>query len=317
MPLNYDAIAALTEKKYIPELVDNFFKSHALLVLLKERAYKPFSGFKIVEPLIYGELSGVTSYAGYDTLTYDQNTPITAAEFDWKHLVAPIIWPKTDEIVNNGSDVQVKDAIKSKVQIAELTLTKAFAAQIYGDGTGNSGKDITGLGATIATTGVYGGIDRATYDWWRGKVYANGGTPRPLTTRLMRSVFLDLSDGPDHPDLIITTDKLWNRYAEMAEGKLTLTNTNSRKLADLGFQVLEFMGKPVVNDKDCPAGTMLFLNLKYLKLRYSPIANFSTTRIHQSDNQVAFKQEILWSGNLTCSNCSKQGKIVDLDESQY
>ena len=317
MPLNYDAIAALTEKKYIPELVDNFFKSHALLVLLKERAYKPFTGLKIVEPLIYGELSGVTSYDAYDPVTYDQNTPITAAEYDWKHLVAPIIWPKTDEIKNNGSDVQVKDAIQAKVQIAEESLKKAFATQIYGDGTGNSGKNITGLGATIATTGTYGGIDRATYTWWQAKVYANGGTARPLTTRLMRKMFLELSDGPDQPDLIITTDALWNRYAEIAEGKLTLSNQNSRKLADLGFQVLEFMGVPVVNDKDCPAGTMYYLNLKYLKLRYSPIANFSTTRIHQADNMVAFKQEILWSGNLTCSNCSRQGKILDLDESQY
>lgn len=317
MALNYDAIAALTEKKYIPELVDNFFNSHALLALLRKRAYKPFTGYKIVEPLIYGELANVTSYSGYDTLTYDETTPITAAEFDWKHLVAPIIWAKTEEVVNNGSDVQVKNVIQAKVKIAELSLEKAFASQVYGDGTGNSGKDITGLGAMIATTGVYGGIDRATYTWWNAKVYANGGTARPLSTRLMRSVFMDLSDGPDQPDLIITTNKLWNRYAEMAEGKLTLSNTNSRKLADLGFQVLEFMGVPIVADMDCPAGKMYFLNLQYVKLRYGPIANFSTTKIHQADAQVAFKQEILWSGNLTCSNCRRQGVITDLDETQY
>lgn len=317
MDLNYDAIAALTKKKYLPKLVDNFFNSHALLALLRQKAYEKWTGHKIVEPLIYGELSGVTSYSGYDTVTYDQNTPITAAEFDWKHLVAPIIWPKTDEVQNYGSDVQVKNAIKAKMQVAELSLKKQFASQLYGDGTGNSGKDITGLGAMISTTGVYGGIDRATYAWWKAVVYSNGGTARPLTTRLMRKMFLEISDGSDQPDIIITTDKLWNRYGEMAEGKLTLTNKNSRMLADLGFQVLEFMGKPIVADKDCPAGEMYFLNLDYVKLRYSPIANFALTKVHQSDNQIAFKQEILWSGNLTCGNCSRQGKITDLDESQY
>ena len=36
MSLNYDAIAALTEKKYIPKLVDNFFNSNPLLVSKKE-----------------------------------------------------------------------------------------------------------------------------------------------------------------------------------------------------------------------------------------------------------------------------------------
>lgn len=317
MPLNYDAIAALTKKKYLPKLVDNFFSSHALLKLLKEKAYEEWSGYKIVEPLIYGELSGVKSYSGYDTLTYDQNTPITAAEFDWKHLVAPVIWPKTDEVMNHGSDVQVKNAIKAKMQIAELSLKKQFASQLYGDGTGNSGKDITGLGAMIATTGTYGSIARADYAWWQAKVYSNAGTARPLNTRLMRKVFLELSDGDDQPNLIITTDKLWNRYAEMAEGKLALNNKDSKMLADLGFQVLEFMGKPIVSDKNCPAGTMLYLNLDYIKLRYSPAANFDMTKVHQSDNQVAFKQEILWSGNLTCGNCRRQGKITDLDETQY
>lgn len=317
MPLNYDAISALTKKKYIPKLMDNFFKSHALLKLLKEKAYKEWTGYKIVEPLIYGELANVTSYSGYDTLTYDQTTPITAAEFDWKHLVAPIIWPKTDEVQNYGSDVQVLNAIESKMQIAELTLKNKFATQVYGDGTGNSGKDITGLAAMIAATGTYGTIDSATYTWWQSQVFSNGGTARPLTTRLMRKAFLALSDGDDQPGLLITTDKLWNRYAEMAEGKLTLQNKDSKMLADLGFQVLEFMGKPIVADKDCTAGTILLLNLNYLKLRYSPIANFAVTKVHQSDNQVAFKQEILWSGNLTCGNRRKQGKITDLDESQY
>lgn len=321
MPLNYDAIAALTEKKYIPELVDNFFKSHALLALLKDRAYKPWQGLKIVEPLIYGELQHVTSYDAYDNLQYDQTTPITAAEFDWKHLVALIIWPKTDEVKNYGSDVQVKNAIQAKIKVAEQSLMKQFSSQVYGDGSGNGGKDLTGLGAMVANTGVYGGIDRATYTWWNAVVDSNSGTPRPLNTRLMRKMFLAVSDGPDQPDLIITTDALWNKYAETAEGKLAINSRASSRdgkmLADLGFQVLEFMGKPIVADKDCPAGTMLFLNLDYLKLRYSPIANFSMTRVHQADAMVAFKQEILWSGNLTCSNCRRQGKITDLDESQY
>jgi len=321
MPLNYDAINALARKKYIPKLTDNFFKSHALLALMmKGDRYKQFDGHTIVEPLIYGELSGVKSYRGYDTVTYDQNIPITAAEFPIKHLVAPISIAESEDIETSGSgDVAVKNLIQSKFEIAELSLKKQFAAQLYADGTGNSGKDITGLGAVIATTGTYGGIDRATYTWWRAIIHSNSGQVRPLTTRLLRKLFITLSDGPDQPDLIILTDALWNRLAELHEGKIRITTKDSVYLADMGFQVLEFMGKPVVADKDAPAGTIMVLNTKYLKLRYSPAANFRTTKWRRESGAhfIGQIQEILWSGNLTCSNCSKQGKLTDLDEAGY
>lgn len=315
MALNYDAITALTRKKHIPKLIDNFFNSHPLLVMLRDRQ-KPASGVKIVEPLIYGELANVQSYKGFDTITYDQTIPITAAEYSWKHLVAPIVFAKTDEIENAGEE-QVLSALEAKVRIAEESLKKQFSVQIYGDGAGNAGKNIDGLGIAVANTGTYGGIDRATYAWWQAKVYANGGAARPLTTRLMRQVYLAVSDGQDKPGIIVTTKALWNRYAEIIEGTIQVQTDAGKKLASLGFQVLEFMGTPVVWDNECPAGAMYFLNTDYLQLRYSPQANFTPTRWRQSDSMVAAKQEILWSGNLTSSNCRRQAKLVDLDETGY
>ncbi|QNB45844.1 phage major capsid protein [Thermanaerosceptrum fracticalcis] len=318
MALNYNAITALTRKKHVPKLVDNFFNSHPLLVLLKKRdkGYSPFEGHSIVEPLMYGELNNVGSYGAYDTTNYDQSTPITAAEFAVKHLVAPITLSFPEEVQNHGSDVKVLDLLDAKYQVAEETLMKKFSTQLYGDGTGNSGKDITGLGACVAASGTYGNISPVDFAGWVAQVDSNSGQARPLNTRMMRRMFLSSSDGPDKPDLIITTDKIWNRYAEMAEGKLQLS-TNSKMLADLGFQVLEFMGVPIVADKDCTAGTMFFLNTKYLKLRYSPIANFKATPVRPADTYIGIKQEILWSGNLTCSNRRRQGKITDIDETGY
>lgn len=321
MPLNYDAITALARKKYIPNLTDNFFKSHALLALMmKGDRYKPFDGHTIVEPLIYGELSGVKSYRGYDTVAYDQNIPITAAEYPIKHLVAPVSIAESEDIETTGSgDIAVKNLMESKFQIAEKSLKKQFATQLRGDGTGNTGKDITGLGATIATTGTYGGIDRATYTWWKAVVHSNSGQARPLLTRLMRKLFIALSDGPDHPDIILTTDPLWNRLAEIMEGKIRITTKDSAYLADLGFQVIEFMGVPVVNDKEATASTMEMLNTKYLKLRYSPAANFRPTKWRRAPGTqfIGQMQEILWSGNITCSNAMMQGKLTDLDETGY
>lgn len=38
MPLNYAALEALTKKKYIPKLIDEFFTSTPLLTKLRDKA---------------------------------------------------------------------------------------------------------------------------------------------------------------------------------------------------------------------------------------------------------------------------------------
>lgn len=315
MALNYGALTALTRDKYVPKLVDNFFKSTPLLAMLRDRQKEWNGGPAIVEPLIHGELSGGTSFSGYDTVTYPQTTPITAAKFDPKFLVQPVIIADTEVEQNTGPE-QVLSLLEAKMEIARLTLSKLFSTQLYADGTGNSGKDITGLGAVLSTTSTYGGIAVADMSTWAAKVNALSPA-QPLTTALMRKMFLDVSDGNDKPDVIITTKALWNRYAELAEGRITVTSSVGEKLANLGFQVLEFMGVPVVWDADCPAGYMYFLNTKYLQLRVSPRMNFTATKWHRADNMIADKCEILWGGNLTCNQRRRQGLITGLDESGY
>lgn len=321
MPLNYSAIDALTKKKYIPEMVDNIFKSTPLLVKLRQRQKTYDGGPKIVEPLIYGSLTGGNSYATYDTLTYDTNIPITAAEFSPKNLVQPFIISRDEERQNAGSDTQVINLLEAKFEVAKKSFIDMMATQLYSDGTGNSGKDLTGLAAAVSATGTYGGIDRSTYSWWQAKVYDNGGTARALTLDLMLKLFINISDGNDQPDLIVCSPKVWAVYHNLVKGAITLTTKPVEEMANYGFQTLEFRGIPVVMDPYCPdtsnKGTMYFLNTKYLRLRVDSGTNFYVTPLRQADNQIAFKKEILWTGNLTCSNCSRQGVIKDIDTSAW
>lgn len=315
MALNYDALTALTQKKYVPKIIDNFFESNPLLVYLKDRQKTFPGGHRIVEPLIYGNIEGVKSYSMYDTITYDTNIPISAAEFQPKNVVAPIIISKDEELQNAG-ETQVLQLLKSKIQIVEETLKSSVTSMLYGDGTGNGGKDITGLGAAVATTGVYGGIDRDTYAWWRAKVSTNNpttpGTAATLDLNNMMRLFLALSDGNDQPDLILCGMATWHEYFKMVESKVQINTTMGKKMADYGFQTLEFMGKPIMADPNCPEGIMYFLNTKYLNWRVHKDANFKVTPFHTDDTRLAKKQEILLTGNLTINNCRKFGKLVDI-----
>ena len=315
MALNYDALTALTEKKYVPKLVDNFYKSNPFLVYLKEREKTFPGGHKIVEPLIYGNVQGVTSYSLYDTVTYDTDIPISAAEFKPKNVVAPIIISKDEELQNAG-ETQVLSMLKSKIQIVEKTFKDSVTSMLYGDGTGNGGKDIDGLEAAIAETGVYGGIDRSTYDWWKANVITNNtnspGTPLALDLNNMMRVFLKISDGNDQPDLLLCGIATWHEYYKKVEAKVQINTTMGKKMADYGFQTLEFMGKPIIADPNCPEGEIYFLNSKYMNWRVHKDANFKTTKFHVDDTRLAKKQEILLTANLTINNCRRFAKLTDI-----
>lgn len=315
MALNYDALTALTQKKYIPKLIDNFFESNPFLVYLKEKQKTFPGGHKIVEPLIYGNIDGISSYTMYDILSYDTSIPISAAEFTPKNIVAPIIISKDEELKNAG-ETQVLNMLQSKIKIVEETLKATVTSQLYSDGTGNNGKDLTGLAAAVATTGVYGGINRAEYDWWKAKVVTNNpttpGTAAALNLNNMVRLFLALSDGNDQPDLILCGLATWHEYFKTVENKVTINTTMGKKLADYGFQTLEFMGKPILADPNCPEGSMFFLNSKYMNWRVHKDANFKATPFHTDDTRLAKKQEILLTGNLTINNCRKFGKLVDI-----
>lgn len=315
MSLNYDALTALTEKKYIPKLVDNFYKSNPFLVYLKQKQQSFPGGYKIVEPLIYGNVGGIKSYSLYDTISYDTDIPVSAAEFEPKNIVAPIIISKDEELRNSG-ETQVLSMLKSKIQIVESTLKESVTAQLYADGTGNGGKNITGLAAAIAASGTYGGIDRSTNSWWNAKVISNHattpGTAATLDLNKMVRLFLSISDGNDQPDLILCGLATWHEYFKQVESKLEIHTTMGKKLADYGFQTLEFMGKPIVADPNCPEGMMYFINSKYMKFRVHKDANFKTTPFRQDDTRIAKKQEILLTCNLTFNNCRRLGKLVDI-----
>src|SRR5690606_3042703 len=131
-------------------------------------------------PLIYGELQHGKSYTFYDKLSYDQETPITAAEFDPKNLVQPFIISRDEERRKHGSETRVLSLLESKFDIAEKTLVTMFATHLYGVGTGNKGKDLTGLGIAVSDQGEYGSIERTQYAWCKARVDHNGGNPSDL-----------------------------------------------------------------------------------------------------------------------------------------
>ena len=69
----------ITEKKFLPKLVDNIFNANPLLKKLKGMEEPQPGGDKVVCPLNYATVSASGWYQGSETLSTTDNEVITAA----------------------------------------------------------------------------------------------------------------------------------------------------------------------------------------------------------------------------------------------
>lgn len=312
--VNVGLLLSTTLKKYRKTLVDQIHKSNAVFYYLKEKgALKELDGGeRIVVPLMYGKNTTAVSYSGYDTLDTTPQEGIDSAEFNWKQYSVSITIDGKTERQNMGS-TKIIDVLEAKTKQARMSLTESLSTGLFSDGTGNGSKDLTGLVAMVSNSGTYGGINSANYAWWKAGVES---TSEALGLPKMRTGFNTASlGGKDTPDLIVTTQSLYESYESLlvTTGSNTTVRFNSegtKKLGDAGFQVLEFKGQPIVWDELCNSGVVYFLNTNHMNLSVHKDANFEVSDFVKPENQDARVAQILFMGNLTCDRRSSFYKLT-------
>ena len=302
---NFDSLLSTTLANYRSQLTDNVFTARPLTYFLMEKGRIRMlnGGTKIVEPLIYGTNSTVGSYSGYDSLSLTPQEGISAAEYEWKQYAASISISGIEEAKNNGEQ-EIINLLEAKIMQAEESMRESFNQMFFSDGTGNGGKDWNGLGNLVEASGTVGGIDRSTNAFWRS--YEENSVAA-LTLAQMATAYNTVSVGNDHPDMILTTQTLFEKYEALLIPQLRYTDT---KTADAGFQNLLFKAAPIVYDVHCPSGVMFVLNSKYLTLVGHSGKWFAQTSFVQPEDVDARYALIMCYGNLTCRNAAKQGKLT-------
>ena len=306
---NFDTLLSTTLHNYRKTLEDNIFSARPLCYWLKrkDKIRTINGGVKIVVPLIYALNSTAGSYAGYDTLDTTPQEGITSAEYPWKQFAASIAISGLEEAQNNG-DEEVIDLLEAKIMQAEETIAEQMDVMFFADGSGNAGKDWWGLTAAVDTgnpsVGNYGNIDRSVDTWWQSYKET---TATALTVPIMATAYNTVSKGNDHPDYIITTQTLFEKYELALTPSLRYTDNKS---ADAGFQNLLYKDAPVFYDTYCTSGRMYFLNSKYLKLVGHRDKWFVNTEFRRPPDQDARYAQILAYGNLTSSNGKRQGVLT-------
>lgn len=320
-------IIATTIQSRSGELADNLTNNNALLRRLKSKGnVRPFSGGNVIlEEIMYNDpnTNNANSYSGYEVINISPDSPISAAQFSITQYADAVTMSGLEMLQNAGKEAII-DLLDGRMQVSEARLLNRIGGDIYLDGTGNGGKNITGLAAAVPdvpTSGTYGGIDRSTWTFWQPKKYSgttNGGAAVSSTNiqAYMTSLAIQLVRGNDKADLIVADNNYYSLYVQSLQAIQRITSEES---GAAGFASLKFYGggtsADVVLDggvgNACTANHMFFLNTNYIFLRPHKERNFVPIGgERQAINQDAIVKLYGWAGNLTCSNSFLQGVLI-------
>ena len=314
-------IIATTIQSRSGVLADNLTQNNAILQRLQQKGnVNPFSGGNVIlQEIMYNDTNtnNANSYSGYEVLNIAPDSPISAAQFSITQY-ADAVTMSGLEMLQNSSKEAIIDLLDGRMQVSEARLLNRISGDLYLDGTGNGGKNITGLAAAVpdvGTSGVYGGIDRANWTFWRPTV-TSGTTVTALNIQgLMTSTAIQLVRGTDKADLIIADNNFYSLYVQSLQA---IQRINSEESGAAGFASLKFYGGGTSADVVLGGGVggqatsnhMWFLNTDYIFFRPHKDRNFVPIGgERQAINQDAVVKLLGWAGNLTCSNQQLQGLL--------
>ena len=313
-------IIATTIQSRSGELADNLTQNNAILQRLNQKGnVRPFSGGNVIlEEIMYDDTTtnNANSYSGYEVLNIAPDSPISAAQYKIAQY-ADAVTMSGLEMLQNSSKEAIIDLLDGRMQVSEARLLNRISGDLYGDGTGNGGKNLDGLGAAVAavpTSGTYGGINRATWTFWQNQI-TTGATSSNILASMTTAAIKQIR-GTDKADLIVAGNTLYSYYVGALQA---IQRIAAEESGAAGFASLKFYGGGTSADVVLGGGYgsqetatyMYFLNTNYLFLRPHKERNFVPIGgERQSINQDAIVKLYGWAGNLTTSNSFLQGLLT-------
>ena len=323
-------IIATTIQSRSGALADNLTNNNALLRRLKERGnVEPFSGGNVIlQEIMYNDpaTNNANSYSGYEILNVSPDSPISAAQFAITQYADAVTMSGLEMLQNSGKEAII-DLMDGRMKVSEARLLNRIGGDIYLDGTGNGGKNITGLAAAVPddpTTGTYGGISRSTWTFWQSQKYSgvtDGGAAVAASNivQYMTALALKQVRGNDKPDLYVADNNYYGFYVNALQAIQRVTSDTGSGMAGAGFASLKFYGGGIAADVVLDGGIgaaatanhMWSLNTKYIHFRPHKDRNFVPIGgERQAINQDAVVKLYGWAGNLTTSGSEFQGVLI-------
>lgn len=348
-----DSVFSTSIANYSKSLKDNIGASNAFLYdLLKSDMYQSADGGTyITEQLMYA-LAPMDSYDGYDELSTATTDGITQAQFDWRQMASPISY-NMKEVVQNQH--KILDLVDARINQSEMGIQEGWAqAFMWGSG-GSGGALYTAKSSSVnssssidplpllvsydvTTSRKVGGIDQSLQSWWRNKTAASTATTYTAFLYELENMYNSVSLGTGGPPTHILMDQ--TTYQLFIHAYFSVYKANPDAL-DGGYPFVgkKFLNAKIIMDDKVPDyysgtvgtlvggsvdnstltyGSAIFLNSKFVKVRYWPQRDFELLK---DENGKSFVKPINgdsrighigWMGNSTISNRRKHGVLAKI-----
>ncbi|HVM97651.1 MAG TPA: phage major capsid protein [Candidatus Acidoferrales bacterium] len=281
LPINNIVSSTLDAK--LDSIVDNFFNTNALFQKLYQRMQGNGNG-RTVKYAGGAEIRTSFWYNGMPAYSYGPGGTFgtgvqqfqTDMQFQWRQAAAELNIDGLDKFRNQGNLVQLFDYVETAATNSFDSLANLLGYMIFGTQPNPStgvteartftATDWDGIYNGIKATGTYGGITRgATFGTPGYAIRANviDALNAPLSFPLMQQAYGAATFMPAAPDLIATTQNLFNQIWNRSQPS---ERNAPGPLRDVGFDTVRFNKAEVIVDSHCLPGDMWFMNTEFIEL---------------------------------------------------
>lgn len=249
--LNTTAMAGAVGRWLTDNFVDQFVSNRALYEFLRQKDRVRFGGAYLVAP-VFGtrnsSAGGISNF--YSALTFPSDQGMGAEySWSWYHAITAVSPP--EELVAGTKD-DMANLVESKLKSSINSIAETINTDLWSTTTSSQSK-VAGIPYVINSSGTYGGIDPATYTWWKTTVNTSAATLS--LTKVNAGINACITAG-GKPDLIVMTPDLYAAFESLVQPAQVITDA---KMAAAGFQAIVYKGCTVLFDAQVPAGNLFVL----------------------------------------------------------
>jgi hypothetical protein len=343
-----NVVDTLTLEDIVPQVVDTVLRTNTFATKMLTKP-KKFRAATQDFPIKYQTGTAVQSFQGFDTLPTSFTDTRVLMKYNPKFIEANVALAATD-IAANNTYRQILSLVQVEMMSRAQDLADAVGTMFYADGTGNSSKDMLGLGAIVDngnSVATIGGLSRSTYTTLQSTVTASGGV---LTLYKMRTLYNAIGDAGAWPTMGLTDFTTWALYEQLLQPQeriykdITIAkNFKGYTGFDIMANGLAFGNLTIIPDRKCTAGVLFELNEDFIHFWALPVLEgagegsmvgkpvkvggklfqgnqydaaenlgFFWTGWIKATSQLAYNSFVVLGGNLLTDNPRRQGKLTGI-----
>ncbi|HEX3525254.1 MAG TPA: phage major capsid protein [Stellaceae bacterium] len=307
-------LEATIRRVFAQMVVILIYKQNPLLALLLRNAIRASGGVSpYTQPVQTGAYvtSSWMGPAGQFTIPADVAATVNA-EFNMCALATPVTSFGLEQLVTQDA-IAVASRLMLKLNDLKNSALEALATSLFST---NGGNVLQMFGLLDAyddgtTVDVFAGLDRTTYPGWKGLVVPAAGavlTRSAFIPNLLRAV---KNAGGEALDFVVMSIEDWTTLLTDFMSVERYNNDPSSRWGkddpvNSGFRGLLLGDTPLFFDLNCPVGTAIGFNSKYISLVIHEDANFAWTGWYSTipQGQISSVGLTLTALNLVCSKPS-------------